>query len=193
MIFNSILIMKWLKLLWGYFKRFWNFLWFEESLLSYASFIIVSFLLLKLVLFPSALFLLGWKDVVAVLSTSMVHYSEQGFVSWYYANGFNASQVNSWPFQQGLNVGDAVIVVPTSLEELRVGDVIVFTNPITGEEIIHRLIDKTNSTFTTHGDANQGLLSFEVNVPHEYLVGKAVARIPLMGYPRVLMKKILGV
>jgi hypothetical protein len=172
-------------------KKGWDFLWHGKSIYSYIAFLLVSFLLLKFVIYPGFLLITGWTDVVAVLSSSMYHGEtiDATFYSWLDEREYNYSD---WPFQGGLNVGDAVVVVDAEPEEILVGDVIVFIAE-TGEPIIHRVIAKEDGKFTTKGDANHNTIYFERNISYERIVGKAVGAVPLIGYPRVLMSRILGI
>lgn len=177
-------------------KRAWNFLWHGKSVWSYIAFVIVSFLLLKYVLYPGFLFVLGWEDMVAVLSGSMHHGDgiNSTYYSWLEAQGY--TNYDDWIFQNGLNIGDVVVVVQAPPEEINLGDVIVFVAR-DGSPIIHRVVNVTvvngNYRYTTKGDANSQSLSFELIIPYEFVVGKAVASAPLIGYPRVLMSYLLGI
>jgi len=55
-------------------KAFWNFLWNEDSILSWIVNIIIAFLLIKFVIYPGIGFALGTNlPVVAVISESMSH------------------------------------------------------------------------------------------------------------------------
>jgi signal peptidase I len=184
------------KKLVAYLRSFWRFFWCEESLLSYLVFIVVFFLLLKFIIYPGLLWLLGFKDIVAVLSASMVHnsFTQENFWNWLEKNNFTREEIESWPFLGGLNVGDAVTVVAVSPEEIKVGDVIVFIKPGTKEMIIHRVIARhEGGYYTTKGDANPKVLRFEQRVPYQVIIGKARHRVPLLGYPRVLLARLLGI
>jgi signal peptidase I len=171
-------------------REVWDFLWHGKSMSSYIAFLLVSFLLLKFAIYPGFLFLTGWTDVVAVLSSSMHHGEniDTTFYSWLEDNGYD---YNNWPFLDGLNVGDAVVVVKAEPDKIYVGDVIVFISD-GGEPIIHRVVSKDGTKFTTKGDANSASIRFERNISYERIVGKAVAVAPLIGYPRVMMSRILG-
>jgi signal peptidase I len=171
-------------------REAWDFIWHGKSIASYIAFLLVSFLLLKFVVYPGFLFVTGWTDVVAVLSSSMHHGDniDATFYSWLEENDYEYSV---WPFQAGLNVGDAVIVVKAEPDEIYVGDVIVFISD-NGEPIIHRVVSKDGDTFTTKGDANPTTIGFERDIPYRRIVGKAIAAAPFIGYPRVFMSRILG-
>lgn len=91
-----------------------------------------------------------------------------------------------------LNVGD-IIVVQGGLNASEIkaapapeGDMIVFREPGDPSNfIVHRAIDKTNGGFETKGDNNPSSdywPGFPGGVPEDYLVGKVMGRIPLLGY-----------
>jgi signal peptidase I len=95
-----------------------------------------------------------------------------------------------------LNIGDVIIVqgVPASqiYANYTAGDIIVYRSPSTGKLIVHRAVDKENTTngyeFTTKGDNNVGA---DVPFSDTYLVGKVIARIPYVGN-FVLLVNALG-
>lgn len=181
-------------------KRIYNFIFHEESLSSYIVFIILSFLFLKFIFYPIFLYVLNINDIVSVLSGSMQHEKgvyENTFYNWLKMNNFSESEFLNWPFQQGLNIGDAVLVKKVSRDEIKVGDVIVFKNPVSGEPIIHRVvkIEKIEGEvyFTTKGDANPLSMSFEQNISFSNIKGKAIFKIPYIGYPRKIINLIFGI
>ncbi len=175
-------------------RKFFKWLWHGKSISSYIAFIVVAYFLLKFVAFPLFLLTFGLNDVVAVLSGSMIHNAgtiELTFNEWLEFYDFNESDYHSWPFSNGLNIGDVITV---HSGELNVGDVVVYYY---GKNmIIHRVVNKTvidgESYLTTKGDANPKSLAFEVNIPVERIVGKAGLSVPLLGWPRVLMYYLIG-
>lgn len=168
-------------------KEIWKFLWEGESLLSYILFIVVSFIALKFIFYPAFLYIFGLEDIVSVLTGSMIHdgYHPQ----WYLENNFSLETVESWPFQSGLNIGDAVIILPP--DDIVVGDVVVFKT-LDNKQVIHRVVEINENGITTHGDANRGTLDFEKNISLTKIIGEAKFRIPLIGIPRMLLFRILG-
>lgn len=173
-------------------KKIWHFLWHEESIASYVVFFIVAYLVLKFVAFPVFLVATGLSDVTAVMSTSMVHWQhnfDETYREWF--NDRNITVSANWIFQDGLEVGDVVFVKKFDPTDIGVGDVIVFKVP-SGESIIHRVIEVSNTTYTTKGDANSNSKAFEMGIAHDRVVGKAVSRVPILGYPRVFIARIIG-
>ncbi len=82
--------------------------------------------------------------------------------------------------------GDLLILQGVSAEDLRVGDVIVYSVPNQQTPIVHRII-KINSdgTFQTKGDANSAQLPFEKNIKALSIHGKEIMVIPLLGWLKI--------
>ena len=102
----------------SFFRKSFNFfkwLFKGKSLTSHVAFLIIAYLGLKFVLFPLFFNLFGLVDVVAVISNSMHHQSgviNNTFTGWLVFNGFNQTDFVEWPFQYGLDMGDASFRVP---------------------------------------------------------------------------------
>ncbi|HDD05139.1 MAG TPA: signal peptidase I [Candidatus Aenigmarchaeota archaeon] len=174
-------------------RRAYEFLFKEESIPSYIAFFALSFIVLKFVIYPGFLFLMGWRDIVAVLSPSMEHGDGVEYTYYQWFSERNVS-VEDFPFPHGLNVGDAVIVVPP--RDVEVGDVIVFYPRNSSYSLVHRVVEvdcREECYYTTKGDANLEILPMERNITEEQIVGKAVFRVPLLGLPRTLMFYLLGI
>ncbi len=176
-------------------KKIWNFLWKEESLASYIAFIIVTFVFLRFLFFPVFLFLTGYSDVAAVVSSSMERneLTEHTFYRWLEFNNFDMNEVEEWPFLEGLYIGDVIFVRNVEPEEIEVGDVILFYSG--NKRIIHRVVfieeENGNYFYTTKGDANSNISPSEENIPYELIKGKLFQRVPYLGYPRVVISWIL--
>src|SRR3989344_4063733 len=100
-------------------KRVWNFIWKEDSPLSWIINIILAFVIVKFLIFPGLGFILNTSHpVVAVVSCSMEHrdpfikgpcsfnhvnldewwpYNNQ----WLVDNGFTKEEFKSWRFSNG--------------------------------------------------------------------------------------------
>ena len=173
-------------------KKFWHIYWEDNSLLSYIVFFVVTYLVLKFVAFPVFLFATGLSDVTAVMTESMVHYKDinQTYYTWMLEHNFTMDEIEKFPFKNGLNVGDVVFVKRLkSPDEIKLGGVIVFYGP-RGYSIIHRVVKIEGDTFTTKGDANPRSAYYETNIKFEDIKGKAIFKIPYLGYPRVLLGKL---
>lgn len=68
--------------------------------------------------------------------------------------------------------GDRIVFVPCRAEELRRGDVILFTPPAQTERVVHRVISTGPGGIRTQGDANPCRDTGEVR--QEQIVGRAV-------------------
>ncbi len=176
-------------------KKTWHFLWEEESLTSYIAFIIIAFVVLKFIFFPSFLFVMGYSDVAAVVSGSMIHnnVTEHTFYNWLDFNDFNRSDVQKWPFLNGLNVGDVISVKKVPPKDIHVGDIILFYSD--KGQIIHRVMyiqkQGNNYFYTTKGDANPVIMELEKNIPYYEIKGKLVSKIPYVGWPKVIFSRIV--
>ena len=176
-------------------KRFWNFLWNEDSMLSYVVFILLAFVILRFIAFPGFLFVTGYSDVASVVSNSMKHDEsiQYTFDNWLDFHGYTVEEVSVWPYLDGLNVGDVIAVRPVPPEEIQVGDVILFYSP--KGQIIHRVVkvweDSDGYHYMTKGDANGEVGDLEKDIPYNLVKGKLVARVPYLGYPKVLVSLII--
>jgi signal peptidase I len=173
-------------------KKFWYFIWYDDSLLSYILNFIVAFLFIKYILFPGlGLILNNDFPIVAIVTGSMEHKIVDGKIcdkdlnninknlnldQWWeycgsYYKNFNISKENfsKFPYKNGLNIGDVMILYGKKPEKIEIGDVLVF-NPQDKIEnnkslfftlngpVIHRVINikkiENNTYFQTKGDHN---------------------------------------
>lgn len=130
----------------------------------------------------------------------------------YYENiGITKDNFKEFYFKNGFNKGDIIVLFGKKPSEINVGDVIVFQSQ-KSYPIIHRVINKKISAFETKGDNNNeqireyinintrqirlflpseqipsNYISIldETNVSHDALLGKAVFRIPYVGYLKI--------
>jgi signal peptidase I len=184
--------------------RAWHFLWHEDSWLSWLANIALAFLLIKFVFYPLIGFLLGTSfPVVAVVSTSMEHHSPLG--EWWEKNDdqyleFNItrSQFEKFPFKNGFNKGDLMILVGKKPQEISIGDIIVFqtSKPY---PIIHRVIARQEQgmwVFQTKGDNNKAQIRDkeldETRVLEKQLLGRAAVRVPWIGYVKIWFVNLLN-
>jgi len=106
---------------------------------------------------------------------------------------FNIScqMFDSFPFKDGINVGDVVITIPTNYKNVKVGDVVVYISP-QKYPVLHRVVIKNESTICIKGDNNPGFLPWECPLyKSNAIVGKAIFKIPYLGYIRIFISKIL--
>lgn len=128
--------------------------------------------------------------LVAVMSTSMLHDDSisADYYNWMAAKGFTREELDRFPFPNGFNKGDVLVVVGASPTELSIGDVVVFNAPAQSYPIIHRVIEiksENNQTiYVTKGDNNPAPDRWIT--PHSAIKGKAVFWVPILGYVKVI-------
>ncbi|MBI2647602.1 signal peptidase I, partial [Candidatus Woesearchaeota archaeon] len=228
-------------------KKVWYFIWEDNSIWSWLINIILSFVLIKYILYPSlGLLLQTSHPVVAVVSESMEHRStpnciEKGYYNllgkrigycirydylicdshfaenkhfnldayWRECGQWYESRVNvskskflKFPFKNGFNKGDIMILKGKKPKVIEIGDVIVFWS-IKRDPIIHRVVKKSYENnsyyyyFQTKGDHNSNSIRSpfldEMMVNEDQIVGNAIARIPLLGYIKIWFVDILNI
>ena len=168
------------------FKRFVNYLK-KDTWDSWLVCLILVFVFIKFIFFPLLSLITGSSlPLVVVESCSMYH--EANFDDWWFQNsawygqmGINKSDFESYPFKTGLNKGD--IIITWDYGKFKKGDIIIFSAP-TQYPLIHRII--SDKKLTTKGDHNPGQLDIEKEISEEQVIGKAVARIPLVGWLKLI-------
>jgi len=188
-------------------KRIWYFLWEEDSIWSWIANVVLAFVIIKFLLYPGLGFVLGTPaPIVAVVSGSMEH--EGNFEQFwtdplccnglctkaepqgkYYENlDITRAMFHDFDFVNGFNKGDIMILYSPKNAEL--GDVIVYLVPQRPDPIIHRVVEigEEDGTrlFWTKGDHNCDVGSFENHIPDRNVIGKAVWRVPLLGWVKIL-------
>lgn len=176
-------------------RKFWHILWEEDSVLSWILNIGLAFLLMKFAIYPAlGLVLSTSHPVVAVISGSMEHSSPQ-LDEWYgsqkdFYTAYNISKetFSGFPLAGGINTGDIIVLTGAAAARIEVGDVIVFAKS-GPEPIIHRAVRKweygNESYFETKGDHNAGVSSMDQDIHEDSVLGKAVLRIPFLGYVKI--------
>jgi len=178
------------------FKRFRAFLK-EDSWPSFFVGLLIALIVIKLVIFPSLSLISGFsfddilsgraQPLVIVESCSMYHQFDLDQIvqnKIYSDYGLNYSNTSNWVLKGGFTKGDIIFVI--SPKNLKIGDVLIFnagqTNPI-----IHRVINIDGAgKVTTKGDNNFGLLDAEKKISEEQFVGKAVFKIPAIGWIKLI-------
>ena len=126
---------------------------------------------------------------VAVMSGSMEHdaTAQYNYYSWMTSRGYTIEELENFPFPDGFNKGDALIIVRA--DDISVGDVLVYVNPELGYPIIHRVINITDEGYVTKGDHNP--VQDPWIVKPEWVKGKAVVMAPVIGWVSVLPKEVI--
>jgi signal peptidase I len=196
-------------------KKFWHFLWHEDSILSWIVNIVLAFIIIKFLIYPGIGLVLGTDlPVVAVISESMEHnsafdswwnksavcesaigiyvnYSSCTQADWYSMKGITKEQFLKFSFHNGFNKGDIIILKGVSFDRVNVGDVIVFQSKL-DYPIIHRVVYK-DDVIQTKGDHNAKQLTprdtdgklDERSITKDQLIGKAWLKIPWLGYVKI--------
>ena len=131
------------------------------------------------------------QAAVIVYTKSMQHDDpEIKHYAWLEKNlNYSREFINSWPFSNGLYVGDIVIL--QGREEYEVGDIIVYSVEGYSLPLIHRIIKiNEDGTYQTKGDNNYGQLNFEKRIEKEKIYGKVIFAIPRIGYVKVFIARV---
>lgn len=193
-------------------KAVFEFIWEEDSLASWLVNVLLAFVLIKFLLYPGLGLALGTDaPIVAVVSGSMEH--DQSFEEYwdsklccnsacsstkvpgdfYESKNISKEQFKSFSFVNGFNKGDIMILYDPS--ESKVGDVIVYMTSKRPDPIIHRIIDikeeGEKTYYWTKGDNNCNIGSFENRISEDNVIGKAVWRVPWLGWVKIVAVNFL--
>ena len=208
-------------------KKTWKWIWDSDSILSWVVALILIFIIIKFVFFPTLSLIFGTSlPLAGVESSSMNHqiakddsgklslcgevYSKQqkkeiGYIDfneywdicgdWYVTNKHTTKPVfEEFSMHNGFKKGDIIIVWGRFTP--KIGDIIIFqpATPSTAPRpIIHRIIDINNGIIQTKGDHNKEQLTSsnnfyktdETNIKEEQIIGKAVIKIPYLGWVKI--------
>jgi len=186
------------------FKKIWYFIWEDNSVWSWIVNVILAFVLIKFIVYPGLGFLLSTSHpVVAVVSESMEHnakfdewWTENN--EWYIENGINLEDFETFSLKNGFDKGDIMILMGKDVEDIKIGDTIVFRSN-RKDPIIHRVVKKMQDGdeiyFQTKGDNNKdsikNSLLDETNLKEDVILGKAVFRVPFLGYIKIWFVDLL--
>lgn len=223
-------------------KRFWHFIWHDDSIWSWIANIVIAFVLIKFIIYPVLGLAFGTTHpIVAVVSGSMEHklvhpcaerqgslcteydrsayeicgrsYDKKERVDldlfwifcgdWYAKKNITKEHFQEFPYKNGFNTGDIMVLWGKKPQNIHVGDVIVFQGQIRNDPIIHRVVDKWESDgrfyFQTKGDHNPDSNFDEFEIAEERIIGYekyekgsvAVLQIPYLGYLKIIFVQIL--
>lgn len=185
-------------------KKTWYFIWEDDSLLSWIVNIILAYVLIKFIVYPGLGFLLSTSHpVVAVVSGSMEHNSN--FNGWWQSHEQQYASLNitkqdfiKYSFKNGFNKGDIMVLKGFNPENIELGNVIVYSIG-SKDPIIHRVVNKWYNEsyyFQTKGDNVNIVQAFEKEINGEQVIGKALFRIPYLGYIKIWfvdLLKLIGI
>ena len=173
-------------------KKFWDFLQ-KDTWPSFAVTLLIAFVIIKFIFFPLLSLVTGSVLPLVIVESCSMHHYEEGFDKIFesdvYENyGISINDTKNWDFQNGFNKGDVIFVV--GAKNLEVGDVIIFNSGSVGvsHPIIHRAVD-VGEKLATKGDnyeSNDKQRSDEKNISQDQLVGKALFRVPFIGWAKLI-------
>ncbi|MBU0930292.1 MAG: signal peptidase I [Nanoarchaeota archaeon] len=175
-------------------KKTWDFIWHENSLASWLVNVILAFVIVKFLIYPGLGLVLGTGyPVVAVVSNSMEHATN--FEDWwennkdfYLVKNITKENFSEYHFKNGFNKGDIMVLIWRKPVNIKIGDVIVFKGSLK-DPIIHRVVriymEDDNYYVQTKGDNNSDSRQDELKIPISSIVGKAVFRIPFLGWVKI--------
>ena len=185
----------------NFLKKVWHFIWVEDSLASWIVNVILAFLIVKFLIYPLLGLMLGTGyPVVAVVSGSMEH-NGLDFDSWWANNGnwyekdnFTKEEFYDSSLKNGFNKGDIIVLKGINAENIKRGNVIVYSTNRYKYPIIHRVVKKEGNPgsyiIETKGDNN--LQQDPEKITDDKLIGKTVFRIPFLGWIKILFTWMIG-
>ena len=84
-----------------------------------------------------------------------------------------------------------LVTTRVSYDDLSVGDIVVYTRASDGEQIVHRVMDITDTGAITRGDANRN--DDGVSVTADNLYARYIAHIPYLGHVYNLVRSPIGI
>lgn len=170
-------------------KKIWNFLQ-EDTWPSFVATLVIAFIIIKFIFFPGLSLITGTALPLVIVESCSMYHHEPGFSRTfespiYEENNISIEDTANWDFQNGFSKGDVIFVV--GAKNIEVGDVVIF-NGGAKHPLIHRAI-KADDNFATKGDnykTNAKQLSSEKNIAEEQLVGKALFKIPFIGWAKLI-------
>ncbi|HIH11170.1 TPA: signal peptidase I [Candidatus Woesearchaeota archaeon] len=199
-------------------KRVWHFLWKDDSAWSWVANVIVAFLVIRFVVYPVLGIVLGTSyPIVAVISESMEHglhnddlcgtkmdFFRESFDNywdtcggWYEQRNITKTGFQDFPFENGFDKGDVIILWRAHAQNVRVGDVLIFQGN-RPQPIIHRVVrvweENGKIYYQTKGDHNSDSITGqwgEIRINQDRIIGKGLIRIPYLGWIKILFVELV--
>lgn len=182
-------------------KKIWHFIWVDDSIASWIVNVILAFLIVKFIIYPLLGLILGTGyPVVAVISGSMEHngmsfddwWANNG--AWYLEHNMSKQEFYEFGFRNGFNKGDIIVLRGLGAENIKKGNVIVYSTNRYQYPIIHRVVEKKGDAgsyeIQTKGDNNQQ--QDPETVTEDRILGKAIFKIPYLGWIKIMFTWIIG-
>jgi signal peptidase I len=183
-----------------FFDKLWFILWKDESFKGWLLSILIIFVFIKFIFFPTLSFVTGTTLPLAIVESCSMYHSGNllsNYNSWWQTHSWKYEDFNltkeifdDFIFTKGFNKGDILFIVGVKPEKVKVGDVIIF-NADKVHPIIHRVMGIENTSeglvFQTMGDNNNGQLVVEKSIHSNQIVGKAVFKLaPYAGWVKLI-------
>jgi signal peptidase I len=178
--------------------KVWYFIWHDNSIWSWIVNIILAYIIIRFIVYPGLGAVFGTRiPIVAVVSGSMEHDGSfdswwQSQRQWYTDNSITRAGFEGYPFRNGFNKGDLMVLRGEKPQNLKIGDVIVFMSQAQSDPIIHRVVKVWQTSdgeyhFQTKGDHNSrsepGI--YETDITTDKVLGKAIFRVPVLGWVKI--------
>ncbi|MDD5191903.1 MAG: S24/S26 family peptidase [Candidatus Nanoarchaeia archaeon] len=121
---------------------------------------------------------------------------------WYKDKNISKEQFSEFSLTNGFNKGDVIIVWGRFIP--KIGDIIIFrpnADSTAPRPIIHRIVKiNEDGTYQTKGDHNGKQLTKdnniyktdETHISQEQIIGKAIIKIPLLGWPKIWFTEFIN-
>lgn len=173
-------------------KKFWDWTWNSDSILSWIVALALIYIIVKFMFFPGLSLITGSSlPLAGVESSSMDHqivkddynilnlcgnvYTKKEYInfnkywetcgSWYEEKNISKETFSEFPLKNGFRKGDIIIV--WGRFKPKIGDIIIFKpNPesTAPRPIIHRIASIKDNVIQTKGDHNQKQLTLDNNI-----------------------------
>jgi len=120
--------------------------------------------------------------------------------NWYEQRDITKQEFNSFSLKNGFSKGDIIIVWGRFTP--KIGDVIIFkpnAESLKQTPIIHRIVKIENGIIETKGDHNEAQITLpndyntdETHIASSQIIGKAVFKIPYLGYIKIWASELTG-
>lgn len=199
-------------------RKAWHFFWEDDSIWSWLANIAIAFVLIKFVVYPLLGLFLGTSyPLVAVVSESMEHGLDGGVICgqafdhfpesfnnywstcgyWYDSREITKEQFDTFPFRDGFDKGDVILLWRANKENIQVGDILVFQGG-KPQPIIHRVVkvwqEEGKYYYQTKGDHNSNSITGEMGelkISEDRVYGKGLVRVPYLGWVKIIFVEML--